>query len=273
MRAVDTHDEVLARLREDPLTHLGRVSLRALGAYEIGYSCGRSSLGLQGLPGSSYPEQHQAWIHAKICKDMTGEHRGRLNAGNAMSLTSAARLFSVDDRAAFETYLGLRQEMIRECGAGVGFTSDARESFGVTLQRVLARPAMFFGNDYTAGELWAFCSGFRWAEVDVNSESGEVASVFAGFQTWMESRYPFASGRSWDRILDWLMLGSAAGALESFASHWEMFQGGHPFDAPDPVQAQMMRSIVDHARKLEDAKMPVMSRLRRMLARLTSRRS
>jgi hypothetical protein len=100
-------DEVLDRVRLDPIEHLTCRSLYALTAYECGYfyGCLRSQMP---VPLSPNGPDLLEWLRSQI--DTTAEHAARLNAFNWLNVEPLARLRAADDREAYDLYFDLRRQ-------------------------------------------------------------------------------------------------------------------------------------------------------------------
>ena len=173
-----------------------------------------------------------------------------------MSPGTYAQLVSSDDHEAFDTYLALRQQAIRECSAPPAppnstssFDRYRGKSLLAVLEDVVRRPAMYFGNECSTPELYAFCNGFLWAERDLGSELSDNARLLQAFQEWLDKRYPFARGRPWGHTFHFLRLGNREWAFASFAEHLGMFVSGEHPDAIDRTERQIAQNILQYAKR------------------------
>jgi len=94
-------DALHARLRADPLTHLGRKSVRLIQPYEIGYEIARARKGHSVLPDPIEWEGFQKWVETRY--GWTAEQGCRQNA------LGFAELLSVDECSAFDLFFELRE--------------------------------------------------------------------------------------------------------------------------------------------------------------------
>lgn len=214
---LDRMDEVWGRIRKAPIEHLSCHSLDALTAYEVGYvfACGR-----WGIPTPLRPHGDEVleWLRSRI--EVTDEHAGRLNAFNWLNVAPFARLVAADDREAFDVYLELYDQIPAPLTRHSWGQRQSDESLVDILRRIQERPAIYFGNGFRFLQVWAFCSGFRWAERDASVQASLSEPLFAGFSKWLEARYPFSRGIPWHRLFHALALGNASSAFTSFMEHF-----------------------------------------------------
>jgi hypothetical protein len=112
---------------------------------------------------------------------------------------------------------------------------------------------LYFGNGFRFLQVWAFCSGFRWAERDAKVADSLAEPLFTSFQEWLEVRYPFARGIPWHRLFNALGLDSADWAFRLFLEHAELFLAGEPPDTEDPTMKKMWANIAAQLRKCDGA--------------------
>lgn len=232
-------DEVLDRVRLDHGEHLSCRSLDALTAYECGYEYGCLRCGIP-VPRSAHGPELLAWLRSQI--DATAEHASRLNAFNWLNIAPLARLRAADDAEAYELYFELRTQVAGLPQHPVKRNPIVVELFEM-LREIQGRPGMYFGNDFRFLQVWAFCSGFRWAERDANAGDYQAEPLFTSFPPWLEVRYPFARGLPWHRLFSALGLNSADWAFRLFFEHVELFRAGEPPDTEDPTMRKMWANI------------------------------
>lgn len=242
---------LIARVAAAPETHIGRKSVALLSAYLMGYSEACDALHVP-LPHDPLDgDRFYDWIARQM--EFTAEHKSRLNAFACVSPYSYATLIGRDDSEAFDHLLRLRSQAIQEIGkvptppvARVTEFTPSKTAFEfITLVR--ARPAMYLGNGWSIADVWALLNGYLWCELDHAIGDSETRRVLSGFQSWMEDRYPFGRGLTWDRIIHFLSLAGSDRAFESFELHLEMYRRGVPSNEPDPIQQEMLRNIIRHA--------------------------
>jgi hypothetical protein len=130
------------------------------------------------------------------------------------------------------------------------------ESLVDILWRIQERPAIYFGNGFRFLQVWAFCSGFRWAERDASVQDSLSEPLFAGLSEWLEDRYPFSRGIPWHRLFHALALGNASWAFTSFMEHLGLYLAGERPDAQDPTMKKMLSNIQAHLAKPGHAELP-----------------
>jgi|GEM_PF-4818238 len=98
-------------------------------------------------------------------------------------------------------------------------------------------------------QIWAFCSGFRWAERDIGVVESMAEPLFTFFPRWLAARYPFSRGVPWHRLFHLLALGHAQSAFAQFVEHLELFLSGESPDTEDPAMKTILANILaQHAK-------------------------
>jgi len=246
LRTIPTFDDLLERAAADPEAHLGRRSLKALEAYLTGHNTGLRTYGVADVRDSIDGDAFRIWVNSRL--EMREEHE------RTFSLVSCAELMSGTDYEAFDTYLKLLRQAERECpSAGPVpklMAPPIREAIPlqVVLKPVLDCPAMYFGDDSSTHQLFAFCNGFLGAENDIGVDGPENRQLLQMFQEWLDCRYPFGKGRPWGHTLYFLSLGSGGRSFAAFASYMEMFLNGERPDAMHPAVKEVVENVLKHAR-------------------------
>lgn len=219
------------RLKLDPAMHLGRKSVRLIHGYEFGYESARLRWGRTPLPAKLDHAAFQNWTEARF--GWTKEMGCRQNP------MSFSLLLRRDEQEAFDLYFELYDAARSEIGHGTpaekgdGGTADTEREGLVEFicsERCRTRPGMYFGGQ-SLDVLWAFCNGYFWAEEDLGVGESDDRKALAGFQRWVNERYPFARGCPWNRVLNFLALDSPARSWASFFERFAMFRAGERPDA------------------------------------------
>ena len=235
------------RLKLDPATHLGRKSVRLVHAYEFGYDWARLRWGRGALPAKLDHAAFQGWAEARFgwTKD----------AGCRQGPMSFALLVSRDEQEAFDLYFELYDAACRDAGpSGLGrddATGDKPKEHEtllefITGERCRTRPGMYFGGP-SVDALWAFCSGYFWAERDMAVGESDDRRALEGFQRWVEERYRFAKGCPWNRVLDFLVLHSPQRGWDLFFEMFSMFRAGERPDALSETARTIISNITANA--------------------------
>src|SRR5689334_8374726 len=106
---MDRLESLYARLRLDPVAHLGRKSVRLIDPYELGYEMGLAARGHPPLKSQLSWRAFQQWAEQKYC--------WTADMGCRQNVIAFAVLFSADEQVAFDTYFSMREAARRELGA------------------------------------------------------------------------------------------------------------------------------------------------------------
>lgn len=228
------------RLQADPVAHLGRKSISLVSGYELGYDL---ALERWGRPSPLFrfdPQMFRSWTERRFGwpEDEFCRH----------GLKCFATLMSVDDASALDNYVQLFAEassQLEEVPPRPSAAEVASQSLieFLCFDRFRTRPAMWMGNGSSADHLWALCSGYCWAERDMNVGSSSDAQLMRKFQDWMAERYPFARGQPWNRVLNFLSLGSPQGSFDLFFEMFDMFRAGNRPEALSSTARTMVSAI------------------------------
>lgn len=189
-----------------------------------------------------------AWIDARVV--MADPHASSLNARSVVCPETFALLLAEDEHAAFETVIELRQTCRVELGTSASASAhqpwrkDA--SLFDMIRLVRARPGMYFGNGRVEN-IWSLINGYTAAEADHGVTALETARM-RDFQPWVEQRYPFARGQPWFRAFRFVAALQPDQGIAAFAQDFDLFVGGAPPDAPDPMMTALLANIVRHVR-------------------------
>jgi hypothetical protein len=242
-------DAVIERIAANPEAQLGRRSLKSLAAYLIGYDSALQAYGLGPAYDSIDRAAFQSWVQSLLA--MTAEHKSRLNAFSCVSPASYAQLISATDYQAFDAYLKLRRDAAHECPNRCPDNDSSRTppnaeavSLPTILKAILDRPPMYFGNDCSTHELFAFCNGFLAAELEIGEQNSKNQTFLWEFQAWLDLRYPFGKGRPWGHTVHFLAMGSGDRAFAAFGECLDMYSKGEAPDSADRSEQQMIRSIL-----------------------------
>lgn len=239
------YETLLNRLREDPMEHIGYVSVEQIGAYFVGYETALQFYGLPELCRNLSRKRFQAWFDSKA----------KLERQNMESL---CLLLTDDEDKAFELYFELFDSAMEECRDDLVQCPEppAIDLTQLNLEKTFLsfisadyfqqRPAKYLGGGSQTRRLWAACSGFLWAEKDRGIENSSDAMNLEMFQHWLDERYPFAKGRPWFKLFYFLEIGSNKRALESFYEHLEMFLEGDEPNAPAKWIRETVKNMLEN---------------------------
>ena len=228
-----THEFVFDRIEKDPLNHLGGHSPDLLFCYIIGYDHARSFHKAEPVEGVLGLGDLVTWFREDCYSGPQG-------------LAGFCRLVTDSDECALELFFELRRmrlEQIRKAPplaqteASAAAADESWETHMSLTELVLndsmrTRTAMYVGNERWIQGIWAMWSGYVWAERDLGIKGSPDARNFDGFQKWVDTRYPFAQGKNWGKVVQFLGVGSNDRARSEFYDLFETFlEGGLP-DAP-----------------------------------------
>jgi hypothetical protein len=228
------------RLRDDPVAHLGQKSVNLIMAYELGYELGQRRWGVPLLRSDVSWGAMQQWVEQKF--KWTAEMGCRQNA------VSFALLMSVDEQSAFDFYLEMRADAAKELATVENTDTDSVQFAKTELVEFInsdqfrPRPSMWLGGK-SLDALWALCSGYIWAERDIGISASAAQYFVTQFQQWIEDRHPFAKGRPWNRILNFLALNSPDSAWSSFYDALDCFLAGQGPDSLSKRGETMLQAI------------------------------
>jgi hypothetical protein len=237
---VESLKQLHDRLRDDPAAHLGRKSVHLIMAYELGYELGQRRWGAPVLRLDVGSRAMQEWVEKKF--GWTAEMGCRQNA------VSFASLMSVDEQSAFDFYFEMRDAAARELESAESTDTDLMQFPRSELLEFInsdhfrQRPGMWMGRK-SLDDLWALCNGYLWAEMDMGIAVSAARDFASQFQQWIEDRYPFAKGRPWNKVLDFLTLSSPDRAWASFYDALDGFLAGQKPDSLSKTGEQMLQAI------------------------------
>jgi hypothetical protein len=226
------YESLLERIRQYPKEHLGQICVSRISSYVMGYDFARKVWGLPDVHRRLSRDKFREWQDSKF-------HLCRQN------IQSLCILVSEDEKQAFDLFFEFHHMALAECATDLVIKEDidSKHFNGVTATKtstlielilntegIRKRPAMYFGNDKLTG-LWAMCNGFLWAEKDLGIIDSSDSVNLELFQTWLDERYPFAKGQTWDKLFYFEGL-SDTGGLQQFHENFEMFLEGKKSDAP-----------------------------------------
>ena len=227
-----THEFVFDRIARDPLSHLGGHSPDLLFCYIAGYDDARSFHNNTPVAGVLGLTEFVSWFRDNCYSGPQG-------------LAGFCRLVTDTDESALELFFELRRmrlEQIRNLPPPVQKEDSLKaveESFEnpmsltelVLSESMRTRTAMYVGNERWIQGIWAMWSGYIWAERDLGIKGSPDARNFDGFQKWIDARYPFAQGKNWGKVIQFLGVGSNERARNEFYDLFETFlEGGIPSD-------------------------------------------
>lgn len=219
----------------------------------MGYDFARKFWGLPDVHRRLSWDKFREWQESKF-------HLCRQN------LQSFCILVCEDEKQAFDLFFHFSDMALDECEADLVIKEDlAGKNFNPTKavksttliefilnpEGIRKRPAMYFGNNQVSG-MWAMCNGFLWAEKDLGITDSSDAMNLELFQLWLDERYPFAKGQSWDKLFYFEGLGSESNGLEQFYENFEMFLEGKTSDAPPRWIETAIENILKNQKKKEE---------------------
>lgn len=245
-----TYESLLERIWQFPYEHLGRKSVSEIYPYIIGYETARNFWGLPNIPRCMEIERYRQWVDSKV-------HLCRQN------LESFCLLLTEDERQAFELFFELHKSSLEECKddlilhpdlesknfeASTAIKTRTLVDFILDEEGFKRRPALYTGNSRQVSGLWALCSGFLWAEKDLEITDSSDAMNMELFQVWLDERFPIAKGQTWDKLFYFEALHSERGAMEQFYENFELFLEGKKADTP----AKWVEIAIENIKKQTD---------------------
>lgn len=246
-----TWDALLERIKSDPPKHLGGFSPQLLGSYFFGYEHGLAFHSRPQIDGELSLYQLNEWFIRHICP-------------GPQNYASICLLQMDSEEEALELFFEFRKlakKDIAKLPAGSWkLNVESLSVLGlIRSDAIQARPAMYFGSGAWTCHLWTMWNGYVEAEKDIGIENSRDATVFMEFSKWLDERYPFAEGKNWGKLFQFLALDVHATALENFYDHLELFlEGGAPQDHTKRFQAFLDEAVASvrkeqerHSRKSE----------------------
>lgn len=231
-----TWDNLLDRIGETPLEHLGGYSPTLLYPYFSGYSQALAVHKKPQIDGSYGLYEFNRWF-------INNAYAG------PQGWASYCRLLTDTDVQALDLFFEFRR---------IAKASDWKEDDplgpfepdgSLTVLQLIesdairTRPAMYFGNNEWLPSLWSMWNGYVCAERDINVTGSRDSEVFAGFTEWLHSRFGFAQDANFGKLFQFLALDVQAKALENFFDHLELYLGGGASDA----HTKRFQSFLDEA--------------------------
>lgn len=219
-----TWKDLLARIQDDPLAHLGGLSPELLYPYVNGYDHALRIHSKNGIRGEQGLWDFNRWF-------MSHAYRG------PQGWASYCVLLTDTDEEALDLFFEFYGLFIKSDWKKEDPTPTADRDIAMSMLDLLksdavrTRPAMYFGNDLWLRSLWAMWNGYIWAEKDASVESSPDNEVFVGFQEWINQRFEFTRGANWGKVFDFLALNHKEKALENFFDHFDLYLEGAPPDA------------------------------------------
>ena len=231
-----TWDNLLERIKDRPLEHLGGLSPRLLDAYFIDYSEARQFHGHQEIQGTFGLFEFNRWFVSNAYAGPQG-------------WASYCLLLTNTDEEALDLFFEFRR-LAKASDWAVEYRfplapTDHKPSFLALIQSdaLRKRPAMYFGNTNWIRAIWAMWSGYVWAEQDIGFKNSIDSDTFRGFQDWLKQRFGFAQDANFGKIFEFISLDIKEKALEDFFDHLELFLEGSPPEAP----TKRFQSFLDDA--------------------------
>lgn len=222
-----THELLLGRIQDDPLSHLGTYSPNLLYPYFSGYDDARSHHGAPPVVGTLSLGDFATWFNENFYSGNQGFAR-------------VCQLLTDTDEQALELFFEFRKNRLQQLTGGLAGsqnemaehrdTGSAESRMSLTEfvlhESLRTRTAMYFANEHWIHGMWAMCNGYLWAERDLGIENSEDAERFAAFQKWVDERYPFAQGKNWGKVIEFLGMGVNERARNEFYDLFETFLEG-----------------------------------------------
>jgi len=231
-----TWDNLLERIRERPLEHLGGLSPRLLGDYFFGYGLALQFHGHEEIDGAFGLYEFGRWFISNAYAGPQGW------AGYCLLLTKT-------DEEALALFFEFRRlakasdwiEEDRPLPEGKG----ERLSFLELVQSdaFRKRPAMYLGNSEWIQAIWAIWNGYIWGEQDIGIKDSIDAATFSNFHAWLGERFGFAQGAQFGKLFEFIALDIREKALEEFFDHLELFLEGSPPDG----RTKRFQAFIDNA--------------------------
>lgn len=229
-----TWNNLLARIKADPLSHLGGVSPRLLDPYFVGYGYALRFHEKGDIQGEYGVWDFNRWFASRVY-------------GGPQGWASYCVLLTNLDEEALDLFFEFHHLFIKSGWRNVGpessfATSEISMLDLLKSDAVRTRPAMYFGNDLWLPSLWAMWNGYVWAEKDTSVQSPDQAA-FVGFQDWLDRRFEFEQRPNFAKIFDFKALNVNEKALEDFFDHFDLYLTG----APPDTRTSKYQAFLDEA--------------------------
>jgi hypothetical protein len=233
----DDIEALYTRLQADPVAQLGRKSVCLIGPYVTGYEWARVRYGLPafadplGEPLQHWAERRFGWTAVMGCRQ---------------GICCFARLFAADEAEAFDMYFRFREQARAELGElSPCETYDGWDAKPLVEwlcdEHFRTRTGLYL--EPSVEGIWVFCNAYLAAERDLGHADSDDTRALAGFADWIGQRYPFATGRPWHKVIDFLNLHQRDRAKESFFAAFDQYRAGDPPGAMSTKAREILASI------------------------------
>ncbi len=217
-------DNLLQRIKREPLKHLGGLSPRLLHSYFEGYSQALTFHGQPVIAGNVGLKEFNRWFMANAYSGPQG-------------WASYCVLLTDTEEQALELFYEFRsiakKAKWKDDDSFPPIALDVQMSVLdlIRSDAIRQRPAMYFGNSGWLSGIWAMWSGYVWAESDLGIGTSIDREMFVGFKDWLRKRFEFAQEANFGKLFEFLALNVKENALENFFDHLDLFLEGAPPDA------------------------------------------
>jgi hypothetical protein len=200
-------DSLLCAIRENPLSYLPEVSLKALMHFRNGYSIRCIA---EGRPHGWQFDRKEFWkwlvSHFQL--------RGADSIGDINIVSS----FSPNEVDAFYNYFALLDEFLRSSSAPnqPEDSGPKRKSFVEVLRAIRERPEMYLGGPTFFG-CYSYLLGDGRAHLDLHLPMDDARNVFDGFKRWVETEKNRALPRPWFKVISFWSMGLDCGYTKNSA--------------------------------------------------------
>jgi hypothetical protein len=185
-------------IRENPLSYLPEVSLKAFGHFRNGYISGCAMEGKQ-CSLEFDARKYWEWLNERF----------QLSGAGAIGDISIVSSFSANDTEAFHKYFSLLDEFLHLEHAGDlnnRHLKIEKRNFVETIKAIRERPAMYLGSSTFLG-LCSYLMGDEHAHRDLKLPVDDGRIVFDGFKQWVETEKNRALPRPWFRVISFRSMG------------------------------------------------------------------
>jgi hypothetical protein len=185
---------LMKKIRENPHSYLGEVSVYRLRSFLEGYVTACAERGLAGQTEDLDYNKFDEWFR----------HKFGVTERSFISCKDLIHLLSVNDADAFENFLKLVDEFCAEHGASAlnkgAHGGMPQQSLSELLKEIKERPAMHLGIA-SLSLLAEFLRGYQYARKECELPPSPGERDLEGFQSWLPSRLNVNAKCSWDRVI------------------------------------------------------------------------
>lgn len=212
-------NELLQKIKNNPVLYLGQPSLTCLDSFLSGYLSTRFDLGIERE--NIIFDDFQKWMQKK--------EKNKENHSWARIIL----FYNIGERSAFYNFFKSFEQFLREdenskiqkdereTKLNVGDSIARKRTLYELLEGIKKRPAMYLGTS-SITRLDMLLRGFHLARREVGIPPTQQEREFESFQSWIEEKYGIKSGQSWSKIILFYSI-DEQDALDKFFELFEEF--------------------------------------------------